>query len=87
VGVSRIRLTIDRVVLNGLAHVEAKALTNALESQLFQVLSDKATRHAWARTHCTPVLKLGRIVLQPGAPGAQNFGRTLGSAVGRGLKP
>jgi len=87
VGVSRIRLTIDRVVLNGFQHVEAKALANALESQLSQVLADKATRHAWARPHRTPVLKLGRMTLQPGTTGAQNFGRTLGSAVGRGLKP
>ena len=84
---SRIHLTIDRVVLNGFQHVEAKALTRALESQLSQVLADKATRDAWARPHRTPVLKLGRMTLQPGTMGAQNFGRTLGSAVGRGLKP
>ena len=86
-GVSRIRLTIDRVVLNGFQHVEARALANALESQLTQVLADKTARHAWARPHRTPVLKLGRMTLQPGTTGARNFGRTLGSAVGRGLEP
>ena len=86
-GVSRVRLTIDRVVLNGFQDVEAKALATALESQLSQVLADKATRQAWARPHRTPVLKLGRMTLQPGTTGAQNFGRTLASAVGRGLKP
>jgi hypothetical protein len=87
VGVSRIRLTIDRMVLSGFQHVDAKALANALESQLSQVLADKATRRAWARPHRTPVLKLGRMTLQPGTTGAQNFGRRLGNAVGRGLKP
>lgn len=86
-GVSRIRLTIDRVVLNGFQHVEAGAVTKALESQLSRVLADKSMRHEWARPHRTPVLKLGRMALQPGTTGAQNFGRTLGSAVGRGLKP
>jgi hypothetical protein len=87
VGVSRIHLTIDRLVLNGFQHVEAKALTRALESQLSQMLADTSLRHAWARPHRTPVLNLGRMALQPGTTGAQNFGRTLGSAVGRGLKP
>lgn len=84
---SRIRLTIDRVVLNGFQHAEAKALTRALESQLSQMLADASMRHEWARSHRTPVLRLGRMTLQPGTTGAQNFGRTLGNAVGRGLKP
>ena len=86
-GVSRIRLTIDRVVLNGFQNVEAGALTKALESQLSQVLADKATRRVWARPHRTPVMKLGRMALQPGTAGARHFGQTLGTAVGRGLKP
>ena len=86
-GVSRIRLTIDRVVLNGFEHVEAKALATTLESQLSQVLADKGTRNTWAHPHRTPVLKLGRMPLEPGTTGAQNFGKTLGRAVGRGLKP
>lgn len=86
-GVSRIHLTIDRMVLNGFQHVEAKALTRALESQLSQVLADRSMRHEWAHPHRTPVLKLGRMTLQPGTMGAHTFGRTLGSAVGRGLKP
>jgi hypothetical protein len=84
---SRIHLTIDRVVLHGFQHVEATALTRALESQLSQMLADKATRHDWAHPHRTPVLKLGRMPLDAGTTGALNFGRRLGSAVGRGLKP
>jgi hypothetical protein len=85
--VSRIRLTIDRVVLNGFHHADARALTGALESQLSQVLADRAARDGWARSHRTPVLRLGRMALQPGTAGARSFGRTLGRAVGRGLKP
>jgi hypothetical protein len=87
VGVSRIRLTIDRVVLNGVQHVDAGALTKALASQLSQVLADKSMRHVWARPHRTPVVKLGRMALESGIAGAHTFGRTLGMAVGRGLKP
>jgi len=87
VGVSRIRLTIDRVVLNGFHPAEARALTGALESQLSHVLAGTAARDEWARSHRTPVLRLGRMALQPGTAGARTFGRTLGRAVGRGLKP
>ncbi len=86
-GVSRIHLTIDRLVLTGFQPVEAKALASALVSQLSHALADPATRHEWARPHRTPVLKLGRMALQPGTAGAHTFGRTLGNAVGRGLKP
>jgi len=87
VGVSRIHLTIDRLVLNGFQPHEARTVARALESQLSQVLGDTAARHEWARPHRTPVLKLGRMTLDPGTAGAQAFGRKLGHAVGRGLKP
>ena len=86
-GVSRIHLTIDRVVLNGFQPHEARAVTRALESQLAQVLGDASARREWARPHRTPVLKLGRMTLDPGTAGAQAFGRRLGNAVGRGLRP
>jgi len=84
---SRIRLTIDRIVLNGFQPQDANAVTRALESQLSQVLRDPAARGEWARPHRTPVLKLGRLTLDPGKAGAHAFGRRLGTAVGRGLKP
>ena len=86
-GVSRVHLTIDRLVLNGFQKAEARALTSALESQLSQVLADRPMRLEWVRPHRTPVLKLGRMALQPGTTGAHRFGRALGNAVGRGLKP
>jgi hypothetical protein len=87
VGVRRIHLTIDRVVLTGFQPAEARALASALESQLLHALADKEMLPAWARPHHTPVLKLGRLALPPGAAGARSFGRTLGTAIGRGLKP
>jgi hypothetical protein len=84
---SRIRLIIDRLVLNGFDPREGKALASALQSQLQQVLADPATRNEWAHPHRTPVVKLGRIPLQPDAVGASRFGKQMGRAVGRGLKP
>jgi hypothetical protein len=84
---SRIRLNIDRLVLNGFDPREGKALAGALKSQLQQVLADPATRNQWARSHQTPVLKLGRMPLQPGTTGASKFGRQVANTVRRGLKP
>lgn len=84
---SRIRLNIERLVLNGFEPVEGKALARALEAQLQHVLANPATRSEWARSHRTPVMKLGRMPMQPGSDGASRFGKQVANAVGRGLKP
>ena len=86
-GMSRIRLNIDCIVLKGFEAAEGRALSQALEAQLSQVLGDRASRAEWARTHRTPVLKLGRMPLEAGTAGAGKLGRQLARAVGRGLKP
>ena len=65
---SRVRLTIDRLVLNGFGPLEAKAVADALQSRLSEALADTSSRDAWARSHRTPVLKLGRMPLVHGMP-------------------
>jgi hypothetical protein len=84
---SSIRLDIDRLVLKGFQPLEAKSLTEELRSQLSFVLSDPRSRHEWARSHSTPVLKLGPVPLETGAAGAGRLGKRIGQAVGKGLKP
>ena len=83
---SRIRMHIDRLVLNGFQQLEGQALADALQSQLSQVLADRAARSEWGRSHRAPVVKLGRMSLNAGTTGASNFGKQLARAVGRGLK-
>jgi hypothetical protein len=85
--VSRIRLNIERLVLSGFGPGEAKALTHALQSHLRQTLLDREGRELWARSHRTPVLKLGRMPIGSGGAGASRFGTQLGRKIGRGLKP
>jgi hypothetical protein len=84
---SRICVHIDRLVLNGFEQPEGKALVEALQSQLSQRLADARSRNGWARSHRTPVLKLGRMPLQAGTTGAVNFGSRMAKAVAKGLKP
>jgi hypothetical protein len=84
---SRIRLTIDRLVLKGFEPGDRAALAERLQSELARVLADPATRTEWARSHRTPVLRLGRMSLEGGPSGARKFGSGIARAIGRGLKP
>jgi hypothetical protein len=84
---SRIRVTIDRLVLKGFEASDRNALVEGLQGGLSQVLSDPAARAEWARSRRTPVLKLGRMQLEPGPSGGRKFGKQMARAVGRGLKP
>jgi hypothetical protein len=84
---SRIRVTIDRIVLKGMESADRNALVQSLRSELSRVLSDPTTRAEWARPHRTPVLKLGRMPLEPGPAGGRKFGSGMARAIGKGLKP
>jgi hypothetical protein len=83
--VSRILLAIDRVVLKGFEPADRKALVEGLESELSRLLADPATRRQWARSHRTPVLRLGRMPLEPGPAATRKFGSSMARAIGKGL--
>jgi hypothetical protein len=84
---SRIRVHIDRLILNGFAPPEGKALAEALQAQLSRGLADSRPRDDWALSHRRPVLKLGRMPLHAGMSGAARFGSQMAGAIVRGLKP
>jgi hypothetical protein len=85
--VSRIRVSIDRVVLNGFGQLEGKALAETLRLQLSQRLADATSRNDLTGSHRTPVLRLGRMPLQGGTTGASSLGNQMAHAIVRGLKP
>lgn len=84
---SRITVTIDQLVLNGFEGGDRKPLVDGLQVELSRLLADSTGRAEWARSHRTPVLKLGRIPIESVSTGARKFGTGLARAVGRGLKP
>ena len=84
---SRVSLTIDGIALRGFGAADRDAVVQALEGELRRVLADPATRAAWARSHRTPVLKLGRMAFTPGPAGGQSLGVRIGRAIGKGLRP
>ena len=85
--VSNIHLHIDRLILPAMDIGERNALIQGLKGELRRLLADPATRAAWARTHRTPVLRLGRMKLGAGASGSGQFGAALGSSIAKRLKP
>jgi hypothetical protein len=75
---SRIHLTIDKLVLGGLDPAAREAFVTRLKGELARILADPTGRAAWARTHRTPVLRLGRLSL---------LGSQVAQGIARGLKP
>jgi hypothetical protein len=84
---SRIRMTIGEISLKGFDRHEGRALIEGLKGELARVLSDPLTRVEWARSHRTPILRLGNAPLAAGSAGAGKFGRNMAHAIGKGLKP
>jgi hypothetical protein len=84
---SRITLSIDRIVLKGFDPSDRNALMQGLRAELSRMLADPATRADWARSHRTPVLRLGGMPFESGPAGGRKFGGAVGRAIGKGLKP
>jgi hypothetical protein len=83
---SRIRLVIDRVALQGFDPAERTALIEGLRSELERTLADPQARAAW-KSHRRPVLRLGSLSLQQGPRGSRALGLQIARAVGRSMKP
>jgi hypothetical protein len=86
-GVSRIRVSIDRLVMRGLDAAQQTALAAGLRHELSRLLAEQASRGEWARERRTPVLRLGRMPLEPGPAGSKKFATGLARRVARTLKP
>jgi hypothetical protein len=84
---SRIRLTIDRLVLNGLERGQEKPLADGLRTELSRLLSDRNGRHALGRSHRTKLLRLGSLPLGRGHAGSRHFGSALAKGIRGGLNP
>jgi hypothetical protein len=83
---SRIRITIDRVVLQGLDPAERTALVEGLKAELIRALSSPQSR-AVLRSRRTPVMRLANLQRQPGPSGSRAFGAAVARAIGRSVKP
>ena len=81
---SRIHVTIDRLVFSGLDAAARTAFIRGLKTELIHTLNNvtpRAAQTATLRSRRIPVLRLGKVALNPGAAGA----RSLGAQVARGI--
>jgi hypothetical protein len=83
---SKIHVTIDRLVLSEMEPAARAAFVDGLKEQLTQILAERKGREAWGRNHRTPVLRLGQIAQAPGLRGARKFGGQVARGIGKGLK-
>jgi len=82
-----VTLHIDRLVLRGIDPMDKHALADGLKTELARVLGDPATRAALGQSRRTPVLRLGRMAMQPGMAGARALGGGMAKAIGKGMRP
>jgi hypothetical protein len=84
---SRLSVSIDRLALGGFDPAERAAFEQGLRSELARALSDPAVlSHIYSRSSTVrsiPVLRLGKVDLQPGISGARNLGRVVARAIGK----
>ncbi len=84
-GVSRVQVHIERVVLKGIDAGDGSAFVEGLRAELSRVLSigvDQADGYSSRRT---PVLRLGRMTMESGRGGSRRFGRQVAGSIARGI--
>ena len=84
---SKIHVTIDRLVLSGLDPAARHAFVTGLKAELTRALADPAHHANWPNSRRTPVLRLGRVALDPGVDGARKLGGHVAKSIARGIKP
>lgn len=84
---SKIHVTIDRLVLSGLDPAARHAFITGLKTELTRALADPSQRADWANSSRTPVLRLGRVALDPGVGGARKLGGHVAKSIARSGKP
>ena len=84
---SKIHVTIDRLALSGLDPAARHAFVTGLKAELTRALADPAQRANLAKSRQTPVLRLGRVSLDPGVGGARKLGGQVAKNIIGGIKP
>jgi hypothetical protein len=83
---SRIRVTIDELKLNGLDARERAALVEALQSELRSALAGPGSRTERTGSRQIPVLRLPRVALEPGTSAAGRLASAVAKAIGKEVR-
>jgi hypothetical protein len=80
--VSRIEVTIDRIVLSGIDPASQKAFVSGVREGLVRTLSEPSLYMA----RSSPVVRIGGLTVEPGRAGARRLGGGVGRAIGRAAR-
>lgn len=83
---SRVRVTISKLILKGFEPDQRQPLAEMLQAELTWALSDPATRAQWARSQHRQVMRIGDMTLGPGRAGSRKLGSGIAQAIGEGVK-
>ncbi|HEY3757413.1 MAG TPA: hypothetical protein VGL42_14775 [Opitutaceae bacterium] len=81
---SRVRIHIDQVSLRGLDPAQRNGVMDALRAELKRIAPSAGESAVKSRR--IPVVKLGRVPLNPGSPGGKTIGTGIAQAIGKSLK-
>jgi hypothetical protein len=81
---SRVSVTIDRLVLNGIVLDQRQALLAGLRQELACILADPAMRSA-LKPRDRPTIRLTPMTFIPGHASGTRLGAELAHGIGRGL--
>jgi hypothetical protein len=81
-----IEVNIERLVLRGIDPADRKALVEGLQAELSRILAEPQSDEERMQSRRTPLLKLGRMPLEPGPSGGRKFGSGVARAINRGMK-
>jgi hypothetical protein len=82
----RLTLHIDRLVLRGIDPTDRQAFASGMKCELARVLADPQLRAAITKSRRTPVMRLGKLQMEPGQAGARKLGTGVARAIGREMK-
>jgi len=82
---SRIDVTIDRVVLRGLEPADRHGLVDGLKRELARALAEPAIGAEPLDSRRTPVLRAGAMPMEPGRAGARKLGGGIARAIAKGV--
>jgi hypothetical protein len=80
---SRVNVTIDRIVLRGVDPAHREALVHGLRSELVRLFSEPQPRAEGEGSRYTSTLRLGRVPLEPGHGGHRKLGAGIARAVAK----
>lgn len=83
---SRIDVTIDRVVLRGLEPADRHGVVDGLKRELARALVEPAIGSAPLVSQRTPVLRAGAMAMEPGPAGARRLGGGIAHAIAKGIR-